>query len=324
MDSITQAALGAAIGEVVLGKKIGRKAAVLGAIGGTFPDLDVILYLFYDKLEMLSIHRGFSHSILFSLFGAFLLAYILQRIKWTKNVTYFRLWIFVWLALFTHILLDTFTAYGTQLFLPFSNKRVGFDSVNVIDPVYTIPLLLGLLFSLFIFKNSPKRATYNYIGLGISTFYLICTLGVKSYVNNYFHKELSKQDIPYNSLLTMPVESASINWYGVAKSKDSLYIQKYSILKSSYFPFEEFAINDHLLESLNPKLVETMRWFAKGFYAVQKNKDKIRFYNLQVDMRGIFNNGYIKAPTLGYFEITSKKNGNYEFSSDTHQKEVGK
>jgi len=67
-----------------------------------------------------------------------------------------------------------------------------------------------------------------------------------------------------------------------------------------------------------------MRWFAKGFYAVQKNKDKIRFYNLQVDMRGIFNNGYIKAPTLGYFEITSKKNGNYEFSSDTHQKEVGK
>ena len=43
MDSLTQAALGAAIGEAVLGKKIGRKAAILGAIGGTIPDLDVFI-----------------------------------------------------------------------------------------------------------------------------------------------------------------------------------------------------------------------------------------------------------------------------------------
>jgi len=319
MDSITQAALGAAIGEAVLGKRIGNKGAVLGAIIATIPDLDVALYLFYDKLEMLSIHRGFSHSILFSLFGAILLAYILQRIKWTKKENYFRLWIFVWLTLFTHILLDTFTAYGTQLFLPFSDERIGFDSINVVDPVYTVPLLLGLLFCIFIFKNSPKRTTYNYIGLGISTFYLICTLGIKIHVNNYFHKELSIQDITYNSLLTMPVGSANLNWYGVAKSNDSLYMQKYSVLKGSYFPFEKFAINDHLLDDLNSELVSTMRWFAKRFYTVQKDGDKIRFYNLQVDMRGIFNNGDIKAPTFGYFEITSKENGTYKLSSGTHQ-----
>jgi len=319
VDSITQAALGAAIGEAVLGKKTGNKGAVLGAIIATIPDLDVALYLFYDKFEMLSIHRGFSHSILFSLLSAFLIAYILQRIKWITKVSYFRLWIFSWLALFTHILLDTFTAYGTQLFLPFSNERVGFDSINIVDPIYTIPLLLGLLFSLFIFRNSTKRATYNYIGLAISTLYLISTLGIKSHVNHYFQKELSEQGIAYNSLLTMPVGSANINWYGVAKSKDSLYMQKYSILHGSSIPFEKFPINDHLLDSVNPELVETMRWFAKGFYVVQKDESKIRFYNLQVDMRGTFNNGDIKAPTLGYFEIILKKNGNDEFSSGTHQ-----
>ena len=321
MDSISQAALGAAIGEAVLGKKTGNKGAVLGAIIATIPDLDVALYLFYNKFEMLSIHRGFSHSILFSLLGAFLIAYILQRIKWTREVTYFRLWIFTWLALLTHILLDTFTAYGTQLFLPFSNKRVGFDSINVVDPVYTIPLLLGLLFSLFFFKSSKKRATYNYIGLAISTLYLIDTLGVKCHVNNYFQEELSKQKIAYESLLTMPVGSANINWYGVAKSNDSLYIQKYSILNGSFFPFKKFAINDQFLEGVNPELVKTMRWFAKGFYTVQRKENKIRFYNLQVDMRGIFNNGEIKAPTLGYFEITLKKNGKFEFSSGAHQAE---
>lgn len=324
MDSITQAALGAAIGEAVLGKKIGNKGAILGAIIATIPDLDVVLYLFYNKLEMLSIHRGVSHSILFSFLGAFLLAYILQRIKWTEKISYSRLWIFVWLALFTHILLDTFTAYGTQLFLPFSDERIGFDSINVVDPVYTIPLLLGLFFSLVLFKSSTKRTNYNYLGLGISTFYLIGTLGIKIHVNNYFYRELSKQSISYNSLLTIPVGSANLNWYGVAKSNDSLYLQKYSVLKGSYFPFEKFAVNDYLLEDLDPELIRTMRWFAKGFYAVQKDGDKIRFYNLQVDMRGIFNNGDIKAPTLGYFEVALQGDGTYKFSSGAHHSMIVK
>lgn len=322
MDSLTQAALGAAIGEAVLGEKIGRKSAILGAIIATIPDLDVFLYLFYDKFEMLSIHRGFSHSILFSLLGAFLIAYILQRIKWTRKVSYFRLWIFSWLALFTHILLDTFTAYGTQLFLPFSNERIGFDSVNVVDPVYTIPLLLGLFFSLFIFKNHPKRAVYNYIGLIISTLYLIGTLGIKSHVNHYFQKELAEQGIAYNSLLTMPVGSANINWYGVAKSKDSLYMQKYSILHGSYFPFEKFAINNQLLNGLDEQLVYKMKWFAQGFYTVAKdeNSSALRFYNLQVDMRGIIKKDGFKAPTAGYFIIIPQADGGFEFSSGAHTK----
>ena len=73
MDSITQATLGAAIGQALLGKKIGGKAAVLGAIVATIPDLDVVLLPLYDSLQRISIHRGFSHSILFSVFGALLL-----------------------------------------------------------------------------------------------------------------------------------------------------------------------------------------------------------------------------------------------------------
>lgn len=119
MDSITQATLGAAIGQALLGKKIGGKAAVLGAIVATIPDLDVVLLPLYDSLERISIHRGFSHSILFSILGALLLTYILTRIKWAIQISIKRFFIFNWLALFTHILLDAFTAYGTQVFLPF-------------------------------------------------------------------------------------------------------------------------------------------------------------------------------------------------------------
>lgn len=318
MDSVTQAALGAAIGEAVLGKKIGSKGAILGAAIATIPDLDIAFYLFYDKFEMLSIHRGFSHSILFSLLGAFLIAYILQKIKWTSTINYWRLWIFTWLALFTHMLLDAFTAYGTQLFLPFSNERVGFDSINVVDPVYTLPLIIGLIFSLFIYKNKPSRPIYNNIGIIVSTLYLLATLSVKNHVENHFKKELAEQKINYKSLLTMPVGVANINWYGVAKTADGIYMHKYSIIDDEQLPFEYFPTNDQLLENVNPQMVNIMKWFAKGFYTVEKDGEQLRFYNLQVDMRGIIQDGDIKAPTAGYFIIEPHDDGSFGFSSGTH------
>lgn len=81
MDSLTQATLGAAIGEALLGKKIGNKGVILGAIIATIPDLDVALKPFYSDLQNISVHRGYSHSILFSVIGAFLITYVLSRIK---------------------------------------------------------------------------------------------------------------------------------------------------------------------------------------------------------------------------------------------------
>ena len=82
MDSITPGVLGAAIGEATLGKKVGNKGAIIGAIVATIPDLDIILYLFYSKFETLTIHRGFSHSIVFSIMGALLISYVLSKMKW--------------------------------------------------------------------------------------------------------------------------------------------------------------------------------------------------------------------------------------------------
>jgi inner membrane protein len=314
MDSITQGVLGAAIGEEILGKKIGNKGAIIGAIVATIPDLDVILYLFYDKFEMLSIHRGFSHSIVFSILGAFLFAFVLSKIKWSQKIQFNKLLLFAWLCLFTHILLDTFTAYGTQLFLPFSNTRLGFDSINVVDPIYTIPLIIGLILSLWIYKSKPKRSIFNRYGLIISSFYLVLTLlnkeGVKAKISN----RLSKEKIEYSALLTMPVGIANINWYGVAKGKDSIYMLKHDFFSNTNNPIEVFPINEAYLNLIDRNVAEKMRWFSKGFYTVEKENEKIRIYNLQVDMRGIVTTGNKKAPTAGYFEI-STSNGQTDFSS---------
>ena len=314
MDSITQGVLGAAIGEAVLGKKIGNKGAIIGAIVATIPDLDVILYLFYDKLEMLSIHRGFSHSILFSLLGAFLIAFILSKVKWTSNIKFKILLLFAWLCLFTHMLLDAFTAYGTQLFLPFSNRRLGLDSINVVDPVYTIPLIIGLILSLWVYKSKPNRSKFNHYGLIISSLYLVFTLLNKESVKSEISNKLSNENIEYSALLTMPVGIANINWYGVAKGQDSIYMLKYNVFSNSHNPIEMFPINEAYLNQIDSTVAEKMRWFAKGFYTVEKVDEKIRIFNLQVDMRGIVSSGNKKSPTVGYFEM-SNKDGKTNFSS---------
>ena len=80
MDSLTQIVLGAAVGEVVLGKKIGNRAMVWGAVGGTIPDLDVLGGLFLSNIDNVAFHRGFSHSILFCILGAFVFGWLAYQL----------------------------------------------------------------------------------------------------------------------------------------------------------------------------------------------------------------------------------------------------
>lgn len=151
MDSITQAVLGAAIGEAVAGKQIGYKASVVGAVVATIPDLDVLFIPLLDEFTKISFHRGYSHSIIFCTLAAILCAVLLKRIKWVGELSFRKAYFLSFFALFTHVLLDAFTTYGTQLLLPFSDWRVSFDSINIIDPFYTTPLLIGIVASLYFY-----------------------------------------------------------------------------------------------------------------------------------------------------------------------------
>jgi len=320
MDSITQAALGAAIGHAMLGKKIGSKGAILGAIVATIPDLDILLLPFYNSVERISIHRGFSHSIVFSVVCAVFLALLCSKIKWTKGISTIRLFLFNWLALFTHMLLDAFTTYGTQLLLPFSDCRVSFDSVNIVDPVYTLPLLLGLFITLYSQIKNKKSSRANAIGLMVSSIYLVFTLGHKQYISSIITSDLQNQNKSYNSIKTTPVGIGNLQWYGVAKGDDSLHIGKYNRWRKEPICFHSFPINEHLLDGIKPDLRKKLKWFAQDFYTVAEYNGTIRLYNLQCDMQGVKTYGNYKAPTAFYFEITSHSDGSYELSTGMHKK----
>lgn len=314
MDSLTQAALGAAIGQATLGRKLGKTGAIAGALVATVPDLDVVFYAFYNSVDMLRIHRGHSHSILFCLIGALALSLLGKQTNWFRTISYLRLYWLAFLCLVTHVLLDYCTAYGTQLLLPFSDARLGLDTVNVVDPVYTLPLLIGTFSGLLIPKLKPYLFKLNALGLALSTVYLGFTLTVKHSINDRFIQDLEKEGIEYLDVLTMPVGSASISWYGVATTDSSVYLKKYNSFNGSE-PTAVFERNENMLLNDDKEWVETMKWFSKGFYTVQKRQDTLLFFNLQVDMRGIVSTPEFNAPTQGYFWSTENDDGTYSHGS---------
>ena len=86
MDSLTQIVLGAAVGEAVLGRKVGNKAMLYGAIAGTIPDLDALASYFTDTITAIEVHRGFSHSIVFSILGAPVFGWLISKIERKSGV----------------------------------------------------------------------------------------------------------------------------------------------------------------------------------------------------------------------------------------------
>ncbi len=202
MDSLTQAVLGAAVGEAVLGKKVGNKAAVWGAVAGTLPDLDVVLNLFLNDIDQLVFHRSITHSFVFAMVLSPVLGKLIFRFYRDGPATW-RDWSWLSFAvLFTHPLLDCFTTYGTQVFQPFSNYPVSFHSIFVIDPLYTLPLIVGLLLALRRRPPASKRRRANYLGLSLSCLYLLLSVVIKIHVTSVFTEALGQQGLAYERIAT--------------------------------------------------------------------------------------------------------------------------
>lgn len=290
MDSITQIVLGAACGEATLGKKIGNKALLFGAIGGTIPDLDVFTSrLFYsNEIDIMAAHRGFSHSVMFSILGAYIFGWLVHKLydkgkkrRWTTSRTD---WIklFFW-SLFTHIVLDAFTPYGTQWFLPFSNYRVAFNNISVADPLYTVPFLLCMIVLMFFKRTSKRRALWLKLAFGISSLYMCFTLGNKIYVDSVFRSSLKSKQVDYQRFSAQPTILNNILWYGIAETEEHYHVGFYSLLdkKQQVSNWQILPKNHDLLPTTNSD-IKTLAWFSNRYYNLsEEKKDTIRFNDLR-------------------------------------------
>lgn len=279
MDSLTQIVLGAAVGEVVLGKKIGNKAMLYGAIAGTIPDLDVFASYFTDTVSALEIHRGFTHSILFSIVFAPIFGWLVTRYEKYKDIKAWS-WLFFW-AFITHPILDAHTTWGTQLFWPL-DVRLAFKNIFVIDPLYTLPFLVFLLLAMRQKRTTKKRSYYNRMGLLVSSGYLLLTLLLKWIAFNKFKDALEKQNIAYIQLDTRPSALNTILWSANVETKDNYLLGNYSFFDSQPVRFETYPKNHHLLENLiKDKSVQRMIAISEGWYIIQKNDKNLYFNDLR-------------------------------------------
>lgn len=284
MDSVTQVALGAAVGELVLGKKVANKAPLWGAIAGTIPDLDVVFNPFLDSIQKLTFHRGFSHSFLFAVLLAPILGFLISRIYRKNPEASWRDWtLLIFWCVFTHPILDSLTTYGTQLFLPFSSYAVDFSMVFVVDPFYTVPLGGFVVAVLFFSKQTKTRRILNGLGLAISCGYLLFSIGNKVHTGMVFRDALSKQGSEYQRLLTSPTPFNNILWRGLAEEQDGYRIGFYSLLDSdSKISFEFLPRNEHLIRQIrNDPAIEQLILRSNGYYTISDRDGTLYFNDLR-------------------------------------------
>lgn len=306
MDSLSQIVLGAATFALLKDKEIGKKALLYGAILGTIPDLDVVLSPFFNPIEQLSIHRAFSHSIFFSLLLSLLFA------KWFSNKykTSYMSWFWAsFIALFTHPLLDICTTYGTRILYPLSKSFYSLDNVFVIDPLYTIWLLIGCVVLLFMKNNNPKRQAVIKWSLALSTAYLIFGLLVHFYVMNHFKEALNRQNITYQKIKVVPTPFNTILWQGIVKTKEGFYYLDYSLLDSQKTISFHYEKNDvTFLESKQKiKELEPFFNFTEGYALARKEDGKMMIYGTKFGPLTI-KNGQAEF----FFPLVFKADGSYE------------
>ncbi len=351
MDSLTQVVLGAAVGEAVLGKKVGNRAMIWGGIAGTIPDLDVIANTFMTPIEALAVHRGISHAFIFSIVAAPIFAWLTHQfykqeiykqqtykttvtgllsmvfISFFGSLIYFstsnittliilslitiglsylffrRIWKYWriptqtidtesvtmkdWVLLFslgflTHTLLDACTPFGTQLLAPFMDTRFAFNTIAVVDPVYTIPFISCLIIAAFFHKTNRKRQFFNWLGIGLSSAYLIFTFFNQSKMENNFEELLSDRNIEYQRVSVLPTIFNNVLWQCVAETDTNFIFCNYSLLDEDLDKIELVNIpkNHELLnEYTGEKELEILKWFSKGYYNVEKTEDGSLVYN---------------------------------------------
>ena len=295
MDSLSQIVLGASVQGAILGKYQGRKAYLYGSMLGTLPDLDVLLS-YGDPISNMTYHRGFSHSLFVLTAVGLGGAWLISRYHRWRNLplpySFRRLALAMTLALTTHPILDSFTVYGTQLFWPLQEPLqitpISIASVFIIDPLYTIPLLIAMIYGLIkgrnltvfkrgLFENYQRVATAMLV---LSSSYLLLSLGLKYYAQDKAEQTLAAVGIDnIVRIKTMPVLPTIIMWRTLAEDDQHQLIElRGSVLDKrlpEYRYLTQYAKSQAIQEAIpqtNQHYAKRLDWFSGDWtgYRTQK------------------------------------------------------
>ena len=285
MDSLTQLALGAAVGGAVMGRRVGRRAVLWGAVCGTIPDLDVFIDM-GSAVADFTYHRGASHSMFVLTALTPLLVWLILRIHPGTREHRSGWFALVFLCFMTHIGLDCLTVYGTQIFWPLTSYPVSGSAVFIIDPAYTLPLLVGVALLLARGPLRPLGRRANLAGLALSTAYLGWAVAAKLHVESVARASLQAQGVAVEHLLTTPAPLNTLLWRIVAIA-DGRYLEGYySVLDGDRrVAFVGHPRGEQRLAGLEDHWpVRRLKWFTHGFWAADRESGAIVMSDLRMGL----------------------------------------
>lgn len=268
MDPLSQAVVGATVTQALSSKRQSQLvASIAGMLSGMAADIDVVFRSSTDPLLFLEFHRQFTHSLAFIPIGGLISAVLLYPFM-RRHISFKALTLFTTLGYATHGLLDACTSYGTQLFWPFSNTRIAWDIIAIIDPLFTIPLLLLILAGMI-----TKRGGFTKLGLVYGLLYLglgvfqhqraLTALTDLSAQRGHAPERITAKPTIGNLILWKLVYEFDGEYYvdAVRLGTEQRYFEGHSLAKLKPKQFSDFS-------PLQQKDVERFRWFSDGYLAI--------------------------------------------------------
>lgn len=282
MDSLTQAVLGASVAGVCAPREHRRAALLAGAALGTLPDLDVLLD-YGDPVRNFTYHRGFSHSLVILAPFSVLLWLTLRRWWAPARAAPLRWLAAIALALLTHPLLDAHTSYGTQVFWPLPQTPVMWSTIFIIDPLYTLPLLVGVAAA----ASRPARRVGSVLlgsGLVLSTAYLGWTWVAKGIVGAHARESLAAINLEHRRVFTVPTPLNSLLWRIVVMTDDG-YLEGFDslLVDDDRVAFRSYPSDVEALRAATEvAAVARLRWFADDFVRAEIVDDRLLISDLRM------------------------------------------
>jgi inner membrane protein len=176
---------------------------------------------------------------------------MLARLNHSRRQTWVQWSGLVFWAMLGALMLQCFTIDGAPLFEPFSNHRVVLGSFIIVDPLYAMPLLAGLLVALYLARGSRERAFASLAGMGFSMLYLIVTLFNQWQVHSVFQHSLQTQGHDYQQLFIYPMAFNNVRWLGMAEDDRGVWVGYYSTQDDfEYVAFQHVDKNERLIAEL--------------------------------------------------------------------------
>ncbi|MEJ1096243.1 MULTISPECIES: metal-dependent hydrolase [unclassified Pseudoxanthomonas] len=286
MDSLSQIVLGGAIAAAIAPAHHRRAALLAGAALGTLPDLDSFPIMLFtdDPIMLMTVHRSFSHSLFVLPLVAWLIWWLFKRSGGRVAESPLRWFWAIQLSLVTHPVLDAFTVYGTQLWWPLMPPPTMWSSVFIIDPAYTVWLLIGCLIAWFARERRiAQRALV--AGLALSCAYLGWSLMAKTMVDREANRTLAAMGLVDAPRFSVPMPFNTLLWRVVAMTPSGYVEAERSVFDKGPLVFRGYPSNTQALgEARNIPAVKRLTWFNRGFMRTQVQGDRLVLSDLRMGL----------------------------------------